>query len=322
MTPSLTESFRTISTKYLLAVYLIVPAILLFVLVDIFLLDNSFQPYFGVETLFHPVFLFFFLLPHIAASWFSFFDTEYISHYRKHMLIYLPLLLLATGILLYFDVRYGLLFFFLNDVWHGVRQKVGIGLILGAKPGLLNTLWTVFPFVSASLVYVFLVLPEVIPVLIFDQINEILLGSSVALFCVTVLLFRRYSGMLRWYVVGVSGLFIVSYFFVLANYAFFAFLVFRFVHDASAFAFYITHDHNRNRGEYKNWFYKFFSFVPLPVFILTPVLGFLFAYLVRSLSNGIVIGQAIVILFCMSHFYLESVMWKHGTPHRKQVAVE
>jgi hypothetical protein len=202
-----------------------------------------------------------------------------------------------------------------------VRQKVGIGLILGAKPGWLHTMWTLIPFISASLVYVFFIIPEVIPDVILNLLPEILIFSALGLIGVTSTLMQNFSGTLRWYIFSVSSLFIVSYFFVLAGYIFLAFLVFRFVHDLSAFAFYVTHDHNRNRFGYKNWFYKFLSFVPVPVLFLTPALGLLFAYMVRTLANGIVIGQAVVILICMSHFYLESVMWKRKAPHRQLVKV-
>jgi len=116
-------------------------------------------------------------------------------------------------------------------------------------------------------------------------------------------------------------LFLVSYFFILAGYIFFSILLFRFVHDVSAFAFYVTHDYNRKKNANKNFLYQLLTIVPLPFIILTPVLGLLFAYLVRTVTDGIAIGYSIIILICMSHFYLESVMWKRDTPHRKYVKV-
>lgn len=317
-----TDNFMVVPKKFLLGAYIILPILVSVVLIDIFYFDRLLQPNLGVDAIYLPIFLFIFLLPHIIASLFSFFDSEYVSYYKKHLFIFLPIFLLITLVVLYFDYRYGLLLFFLTDAWHGIRQKVGIGLILGMKPGLVHRLWTYVPFATTSLVYVYFVLPEVVPNIIHKYISEILFIGALSIIFVSVLQLLRSDKKVYSYIILFLLFFLTSYFFVLANYIFFAFLAFRFVHDLNAFAFYVAHDHNRNREGYKNYFYKLFSATHIPILVLAPLLGFLFAYIVRSSANGVAIGYAIIILLCMSHFYLEGVMWKRESPHRKQILVK
>lgn len=316
------EAMKRIPKRLLLSVYLILPALLIVALADQYYFDSILQPYMGVEALLLPVFIFVFNLPHIIASFFSFFDTEYVKHYRKHLFLYLPLVLIGTAILLWWDYRLGIAFFLINDVWHGVKQKVGIGLIMGARPSLLFKAWTLIPFITTSIAIIYFVSPSVIPSWFIPYISPILFGGAILLVGVLVAMLVKSAPRVRMYIFAVSALFLLSYYFILVGYLFFAILAFRFVHDVSAFAFYATHDHNRNLGEAKNWLYKFTGMMPLSVLILTPVLGFLFAALIRNLTNGLVIGYSIVILIAMTHYYLESVMWKRDSPHRKHVLVD
>lgn len=290
-------------------------------MVDKFYLDSSLLPHFGVNGLALPLYLFLFGLPHIIGSFFSFFDGEYLDYYRKYLFFYLPGLLIATAILLFVNFELGVVFFLVNDVWHGIKQKVGIALILGAKLNWLHYLWTALPFITSSLAFVYFLMPQVFPVYTLPYISPIIFVGAIILFFTMLAKIRESKPDVRLYIFLVSVLFFFNYYFILTGYIFFAILAFRVVHDASAFAFYIAHDYNRNIDGYKNIFYKLLSVVPLPVLVLTPALSILFAYFVRTATNGITIGYGIVILICMSHYYLESVMWKRNAPHRKYVKV-
>lgn len=315
------QEVKSIPKKLFLYVYLILPVLLLVVLADMFYFDSWLRPYMGIEAILLPLFIFIFNLPHIIASFFSFFDREYVTYYRKHLFFYLPMLLIATALLLFVNWELGLVFFILNDVWHGIKQKVGIALILGARPGLLHKIWTLLPFYITAVVYTYFLIPQVYPDYLLPFVSPSILLGVIGLFIVMILMMWKSVPQVRLYIFLVSVLFLISYFFVLAGYIFFAILAFRFVHDISAFAFYVNHDYNRNKDGHKNWFYRAFSLIPLPVIILTPVLGVLFAYITRVATNGIVIGYSIVILICMCHYYLESVMWKRDSLHRKHVKV-
>lgn len=315
------EGLMTISRKVLLYAYLIVPILLLIVLTDIFFLDSKFSPYLGIEAIFSPFYVILFLLPHIIASFFSFFDREYVHYYRKHLFIYLPLLLIGTALLLYYNFVWGLVFFLVNDMWHGVRQQVGIGLILGAKPGMLYQLWTLLPFFVGSVAYVWVVQPSAYLAVLVPYISPALFIGVLLILLIMIALMKTSPAMVRWYIFAASMMFVCSYFFILAGYVFFSILAFRAIHDITAFSFYMTHDYNRAKGGYRNYLYALVSKVPTHVMFLTLILGVFLAYVIRTMTDDLTIGLSIVILICMAHFYLESVMWKRGTPHRQFVQV-
>lgn len=310
-----------ISRKVLLYAYVVLPVLVTIVLVDIFFLHSRFFPYLGVDAIFSPFYVILFLLPHIIASFFSFFDHEYIGYYKKHLFIYLPLLLAGTALLLYYDFVWGLVFFLINDMWHGVRQQVGVGLILGARPGIMHRLWTLVPFFVGSIGYVFIVRPTAFLDVFMPYISPALFIGEILVVLIMFVQLYRSPKQVRWYIFAASMLFLCSYFFILSGYVFFSVLAFRAIHDITAFAFYMTHDYNRAKNGYRNYFYSLITKVPKQVIVLTPVLGIALAYLTRLVTDRMVIGFSIIILICMSHFYLESVMWKRNAPHRQFVKV-
>jgi len=83
----------TISRRWLLAIYLIVPIVWLVVVVDLVALEGRLRAQLppSPEDLFW--FTVFFVLPHILASQFSFYDREYLSVYRPRLLVGVPLVL-------------------------------------------------------------------------------------------------------------------------------------------------------------------------------------------------------------------------------------
>lgn len=310
-----------IPRRLLLSVYLIVPALVAVVFADLFYYDAILRPYMGIEALLLPVFVLVFNLPHIIASFFSFFDGEYVAHYKRHLFLYLPLVLIGTAILLYYDYRLGVAFFLINDVWHGVKQKVGIGLILGARPSFLFHAWKLLPFITTSIAILYFVSPSVIPDWFIQYISPILFFGAILILLTMIAMIIKSRASVRWYIFAVSGLFLASYFFILAHYIFFAILAFRFVHDVSAFAFYATHDQNRAKVGGKNWLYQLFGSIPISILVLTLILGFGLAALIRYATDGLAIGYSIVILIAMTHYYLEAVMWKRNSPHRQHIRV-
>jgi hypothetical protein len=303
----------------------VLPILIFIVLLDVFYLDYAILPYAGIDAILLPLFVFIFNLPHIIASFFSFFDNDYISYYKKHLFFYLPLVLIATTVLLFINPLLGFVLFLVADVWHGVKQKVGIALILGAKPNWIFRTWMFIPFLSTSLVFAYLMIDFMFqsqfPDALLPFVSPTLFIGAILIFVSMLAMVWQSKPKVRLYIFCVSMFFLASYFFVLWGYVFFAILAFRFVHDVSAFAFYITHDYNRFKMNKSNWLYNLFSQIPLSIVILTPVLGYLFAYLIRQGADGLAIGYGIIVLIGMSHFYLEGIMWKRNSPHRKHVSV-
>lgn len=236
----------------------------------------------------------------------------------------MPGLLIATAVLLYVNYELGIVFYLLNDLWHGVKQKTGIALILGAKPGVLHRVWTILPFITSGIVYVYIISPSVIPQEFVPYIAPVAFVGVLSFVCVALLKLWLSPSRVRAYVLAVTMLFLVNYGFILGGYIFFAIFAFRFVHDVSAFAFYVTHDQNRNRSTTPNMLYRYLSFIsiPVPMLLTVPFFALLFAYFIRTVTNGLEIGFSILILIAMCHYYLESVMWKRDSLHRQHVSVK
>jgi len=316
------SSLQAIPRKMFLLVYLIVPVLITIVIIDSLYFEAALRPYLGLQAVLIPLYIFVFDLPHVIASFFSFFDKEYVSYYKKHLCLYLPGFLAATALLFLVNFELGIVFYLLNDLWHSLRQKVGIALILGARPGLLHTAWTIVPFVFMGFGYISTLRPDTFS---SDFTASMIAIGPVAvgiLFVLMLLKIHDSAPKARLYIFAVSMLFISSYFFIILGYVFFAILAFRFVHDLTAFMFYITHDRNRNQVHTKNWLYKIVNAISVPYFIMVPVLAIIAAYAVRILPHqALQTGLSIAIVLGMSHYYLESVMWKRDTPHRQNVRV-
>jgi len=316
------KNLVTIPKKFLLGVYFILPILFLVFLVDVFYFDSAFLPYFGLTTLTLPLYLIIFEMPHVLASFFGFFEKEYVTHYKKQLFIYLPLVLFATIVLLWIDFNLGFALYIVGTVWHGLKQQTGIALILGARPGYVHTAWTFIPIIITSLMHGFYILPDIYPDVFIQYLSPIILLGIIILFPITIWRMMQSDPKVRLYIFLVSSLFFFSYVFILNEYIFLAFLAVRFVHDITAFAFYMTHDHNRSKVERKNWLYKITLVLPVPILVMVPILAILFSYLAKVTINGLEIGFSILLLLSMAHYYLESVMWKRDTPHRQHIKVQ
>ena len=207
-------AMQVIPRKIFVFTYLIVPLLVTIALIDTFYLDAAMRPYLGITAIAIPIYIFIFDLPHIMASFFSFLDREYISYYKKHLFMYLPGLLIATAVLLYVDFQLGLVFYLINDLWHGVRQKVGIALILGARPGKLHLAWTLVPFVIFSIAYVTASQPGFLPAALMPYVMPFITAGVGVLFILMCLKIWYSAPKVRWYIFAVSMLFICSYLFI------------------------------------------------------------------------------------------------------------
>ena len=82
-----------IRRSWIMAVLLIVPAVAAFGAWDIFINEGQLKPYLRFDSLFLPLYLLIFELPHVIASFFGFFQKEYARHYKRHLFFGLPLLI-------------------------------------------------------------------------------------------------------------------------------------------------------------------------------------------------------------------------------------
>ncbi len=310
-----------LSFHWLLSIYAIVPALLAVVLVDSFFFDNALRPFVSVNLTTAFFYLVFFELPHIFASFVTFADREYLRSYRKKILYQLPVVLGASILITAMNPEIGVALVVGYTLYHVVSQQTGIAkMMIGAKHWL-HTPWRMSAVVVTIAIQLYL--------LKLPFLNYIPLTYQYSFFWAIVLLFvlvsafiymQTKSGIGKKYFAATTLMLLSGILFFLLDYVFFSIFVLRFSHDITAFAFYITHDVNRNAGSFKNEIYRLLAPLKIPVFVLVPAIGMLIAYIVRyelNIYTG-VLYAGIIINF--THYYFEGFMWRRDSPHRAQLA--
>jgi hypothetical protein len=116
------------------------------------------------------------------------------------------------------------------------------------------------------------------------------------------------------------------------QYYFFAILMPRLVHDATAYIFYVTHDYNKHHQHPQNFIYRIAKQCRLSVFVVLPLLSFLLAFVLQAYGDSLVsyltqvlfgaeIRQVVTIgllgYLALMHYYTEAFTWKQGSPYRQ-----
>jgi hypothetical protein len=114
-----------------------------------------------------------------------------------------------------------------------------------------------------------------------------------------------------------------------------AILVPRFVHDATAYIFYVTHDYNKHGREPQNALYRYAERCNLHIFVVLPVLSFALAFVLQAygdevadLVTGYLFGKEYYSLIttgvlgylALMHYYMEGLTWQKDSPYRKYIA--
>ncbi|MCA9354129.1 MAG: hypothetical protein KC877_01265 [Candidatus Kaiserbacteria bacterium] len=309
-----------IQRKWILGVFIIIPLVLAVGLYDYFLNDQAWQPYFSLYSLLLPLYLLFFELPHILASFAGFADGEYARHYRKHLLIGLPVMLLLFGVFAWHYYLFAIGLYLAITIYHVIRQQTGIAHMFGVPKGRWHSVWSWSIVIGGALLFMQLVESRI------DQALAWLwpVGTSILAigFIAGVGLIKETKSRLGvWYVVATLAMVLTSFLFVQLQYAFLAVLVVRFVHEVTAFMFYITHEMNRNAETIKNKLYKWLPLLPVSLVIVIPLFAIFGGAVVRNSISDPKILYMVVMSIALIHYYMESIMWKRDSLHRQYVQV-
>lgn len=314
---------RTISSNWLLAIHAIIPILLCVWWIDVTYFQKSLLPYMGITSTLLPLYLLIFELPHIIASLITFADPTYIKFYKKHILIGLPILLSLVGILFYLNPTLAFAVYLVATMYHVVRQQTGIASMLSRAKEVWFHIWSWSLIIASAILLILIALPNTftwpqIKILSLAVLFLIVIGLLVG----GIYAWRSKVTIGRWYVILTTLTVVCAYFFAINEYVFFAIFVVRFVHDVTAFTFYITHDTNRNFDSYKNIFYANFRKIKLPLFIVVPGASILIALLLRLGFKGTTLTFATVIFLGFTHYYVETIMWRRDSVHREQIRIQ
>ena len=266
------------------------------------------------------IFILFFNIPHIFASFATLLDKEYIVHYSRFLGLTILCILSLIAVFLQFNKEAMLLVLVaISSVYHVVRQQYGIcKMLLGFKSWQLNFSWVLSFCVIAFNYYAFKATDF--------RVENIYLVYAVNFGGISLLAMvlpgpwgRSQTRFAKIYWV-LTMLWIISAVFLFAlQYYIFAIALLRIVHDITAFAYYRTHDLNRNRIQKHNLLYKILG-LPRSVLLYGYILLFAIlslAYQVSELSHY----AGSIAFIGILHYVIESRIWQQGQLHRVQIAL-
>lgn len=320
---AIARSTAVVRFDRLLALYFIVPACFVAVLLDALVFHGALRR--ALPS--HPDDIAFFTVlfngPHIIASHLIFIDREYLAHYRKNLIGFGVVLTLVSIAVFGYSFRLGFFLSLLFTFWHIITQQVGLtgAQLRNSSPTFQAWKWMAIAMGVGA--YVMTIGRGVPGFEVRTPFGWIAAALAIPSTIAAILLHRRapnagarrYLWANQWMLLGMLA-------FSVTRYPFFAILMPRVVHDLTAFYVYLVHDHNRSAdGPRRNLVYRAAASLGMPTWVFGPLLAIAIAYFVdRVLSRH----GVFVVIYVLSafHYYMEGVVWKRGTPHRVYVAFQ
>jgi hypothetical protein len=125
-----------------------------------------------------------------------------------------------------------------------------------------------------------------------------------------------------------------SFYLFMQQQYFMAILVPRFVHDATAYIFYVTHDYNKHHQQPQNFVYRAAKSCNVHVFLVLPMISFALAFVLQAYGDeaanwitrhilGVEFYKVITMGFlgylALMHYYMEGLTWQKDSPYRKYI---
>ena len=306
----------TINPKFLLVIYTVFLAGFLIVVIDAKLFNNQLKNAGPTDPHDYLWFTLIFTLPHIIASFFSFFEKEYVAAYSKKLLKGARYIVLATIVLPLISVDLTFLILALYTMSHVFLQQGGIAKSLMGSSNKWHKYWQWSGIAISLALYV-------------SIYSDFEIASSAAMIGlgVTTLAYLFFAARaVKASTAGIGTLYfwsttstpILSGLLLALDYPILTIAIPRVVHDLTAFVFYVAHDHNRFLQNKANIIYRFTSRIGLPIMIVSPLLAVAIAY---PLQAGNATNSAFLLLMFISlfHYYTEGFIWKRGSLHYKQI---
>jgi hypothetical protein len=220
---------------------------------------------------------------------------------------------------------------------HVLKQQIGIGAGAARLKGWLYPAWGWCGILAGVALYNALYLEDDLA-----SYERVLQGASVVLaggvLVLAIACHRRITQPIgRTFLWSNTAMVLLPVTFYFAGYSIFALAIPRIIHDTTAFAFYVAHDHNRHRGTPGNPLYKAAARLPGGIYWLSPALAIGLAFAIERYGDGALdvltagastsaFPQAASIgvlgFLAMLHYYTEAFTWKAGSPYRKHVSIK
>ncbi|MGZ8162324.1 MAG: hypothetical protein ACXWTT_05600 [Methylobacter sp.] len=328
----------TVSFRLLLGLYSIIPLCLALQLFDSSFWNGYLRENLPSSPSHFLLFQILFGTPHIVASAIVLVsNTEYLKFYRLNIIW----MTLAIGVVfglgsLFISYRALYVMVACWTVYHVLKQQHGIGRGICRLPEWAFQLLLWLSVVAGIFIYIAIFLKNSLEMQQVEWIRQIAGGLCVGLVLCGLFCQRNVpTAFGKWFLWSNIFLVLSSFYLYVQQYYFFAILVPRLVHDATAYIFYVTHDYNRHHNHPQNFIYRYAERCSIHVFVVLPVCSFLLAFVLQAygdtwvnlLTNfffGVEIRKAVTLgllgYLALMHYYTEAFTWKQGSPYRRFIA--
>lgn len=325
----------TISFKLLLGLYAIIPVCLSLQLLDGWVWQDFLKQNLPSSPKQFLLFQVIFGTPHIVASSILLAsNSEYLKLYKPKIISMTAAIIVVFGVGSLF-IPYKALYVTVAawTVYHVLKQQLGVGRSLYRLPDWAFYLLLWFSVTAGLFVYIGIFLKNSLEP---EQVEwiKLIAGSLCAGLVACALLCERYqttpSG--RYFLWANVLLVLASFYLFVQQYYFFAILVPRLVHDATAYIFYVVHDYNKHHSQPRNFIYRSAALIHLPIFVVLPLVSFALTFVLQSYGDeaintltkyvfDIEINKAVTLgllgYLALMHYYTEAFTWKQGSPYRR-----
>ena len=328
----------SISFKWLLALYAIIPLCLALQVIDVSFWQGYLQSHLPSSPNHFIVFQILFGTPHIIASTLVLTsNSDYLTTYSRKLMLMTMAIAIVFGLGSLF-IPYKV-FYVLVAAWtvyHVIKQQHGVARSVYRLPNWAFYVLLWLSVVAGLIIYVGIFLKNSL-----DVQQTFWIKQSAGLLCISIILFGIYC---HRYVSGRFGrcflwanIFLVlsSFYLYIQQYYFLAILVPRLVHDATAYTFYVTHDYNRHHAKPNNFMYGIARLFHIPLLIVLPLSSFALAFALQAYGDdfishlsdfffGVSIHKVITLgllgYLALMHYYTEAFTWKNDSPYRRYIA--
>lgn len=324
----------SISFRVLLSLYAIIPLCLGLHWLDAFFWQYTLRDALPNSPKQFLLFQILFGTPHIIASSILLLsNNDYVRLYQGKLIGMTLALAVFFGVgSLFISYR---AFYILVAIWtvfHVLKQQLGVAQGVCRLPTR-----AFYPLVTLSVaagcfIYVAIFLKNGLDAQQNEWLRHIA-GSLCALLIISAVFYQRYVPSLfgKYFLWANVLLVVASFYLYLQQYAFFAILMPRLVHDATAYIFYVSHDFNKHSARAQNALYRVAAKCHLHIFLVLPLLSFSLAFVLHAYGDtvfallsqyllGTTIPKVITVgllgYLALMHYYTEAFTWKHDSPYR------
>jgi hypothetical protein len=335
---SLCDQKQAVSFRLLLGLYVVIPLCLLLQFLD----HGFWQDYLRNNLPSSPyhfvLFQVLFGTPHIIASNILLVSNpDYLEHYKRHIILMTAAIAIAY-ILGNMLLPYRVLYIFVASwtVFHVLKQQYGIARGVCQLPESVFKLLLTLSVAAGVAIYISIFLRHSLTT---DQVVWIKHAAALGCFLLVIAAFVCQHFVTTsfglWFYWSNVFLVLTSFYLFLQQHYFMAILVPRFVHDATAYVFYVTHDYNKHHRQPQNLIYRFAARCEVHIFIVLPVISFLLAFGLQAYGDDIVnlmtryllgaefykvITLGFLGYLALMHYYMEGLTWQKDSPYRKFIA--